>query len=149
MEFISWIRPKRSDYLSTMTPVEQATIGHHMAYVKALFDEKKLFWAALPPMEQWGLSWTAWKLPKKPGDSVIRIPQSVQESGRQSCISSMPDISLHSKTHDALSQRYGNMMQNRLPVLDLDQKHEWTWVPPLPAWGLPARHRKNNTSLYC
>ncbi len=59
MEFISWIRLKRTDFLSTMTPEEQATIGPHMAYVKALFDEKKLFWAALPPMEQWGLSCTA------------------------------------------------------------------------------------------
>ena len=42
MEFISLIRPKRPDFLSTMTPEEQATMGHHLAYVKALFDEKKM-----------------------------------------------------------------------------------------------------------
>jgi len=42
MEFISLLRPKRPDFLTTMTPEEQAVMGRHKAYVKDLFDRGNL-----------------------------------------------------------------------------------------------------------
>jgi uncharacterized protein YciI len=40
--FISTLRPRRPDFLSTMTPAVQAAMGAHMAYTKRLFDEGKI-----------------------------------------------------------------------------------------------------------
>jgi uncharacterized protein YciI len=40
--FISTLRPKRPDFLTTMTPAEQAVMGEHMTYTKRLFDEGKI-----------------------------------------------------------------------------------------------------------
>jgi uncharacterized protein YciI len=42
MEFISLLRTKRPDFLTTMTPEEQEVMGHHKAYVKNLFDQGNL-----------------------------------------------------------------------------------------------------------
>ena len=42
MEYISLLRPKRPDFLTTMTPTEQATMGQHMDYVKNLFHNGKI-----------------------------------------------------------------------------------------------------------
>ncbi len=43
MEFISLIRPKRLDFLTTMTPEEQATMALHTDYVKDLIVQGKIF----------------------------------------------------------------------------------------------------------
>jgi uncharacterized protein YciI len=40
--FISTLRPKRLDFLTTMTPAEQAVMGEHMTYTRRLFDEGKI-----------------------------------------------------------------------------------------------------------
>ncbi len=42
MYFISTLRPRRPDFLATMTPAEKAAMGEHMAYTKRLFDEGKI-----------------------------------------------------------------------------------------------------------
>jgi uncharacterized protein YciI len=42
MEFISLLRPKRQDFLATMTPEEKATMGRHMNYVRNLFADGKI-----------------------------------------------------------------------------------------------------------
>ena len=42
LEFISTLRPKRPDFLATMTLDEQAIMGQHMAYTKQLFDQGKI-----------------------------------------------------------------------------------------------------------
>ena len=39
MDFISLIRPKRLDFLTTMTPAEQATMEQHADYVRAMIAE--------------------------------------------------------------------------------------------------------------
>nr|WP_319376063.1 YciI family protein [uncultured Methanoregula sp.] len=43
MEFISLIRPKRPDFLSTMTPEEQATMARHTEYVRDMVAQGKVF----------------------------------------------------------------------------------------------------------
>jgi uncharacterized protein YciI len=43
MEFISLIRPKRLDFLSTMTPEEQATMLQHTDYVRDMIAQGKIF----------------------------------------------------------------------------------------------------------
>nr|WP_321507552.1 hypothetical protein [uncultured Methanoregula sp.] len=43
MEFISLIRPKRLDFLSTMTPEEQVTMVRHTDYVKDMIAQGKVF----------------------------------------------------------------------------------------------------------
>jgi uncharacterized protein len=43
MEFISLIRPKRLDFLSTMTPEEQATMVQHTDYVREMIVQGKIF----------------------------------------------------------------------------------------------------------
>lgn len=42
MDFISLLRPKRSDFLTTQTPEEQAIMGKHMDYVKDLIAQEKI-----------------------------------------------------------------------------------------------------------
>lgn len=42
MEYIYLLRPKRTDFLMTMTPDEQAIMGQHMAYARRLFSEGKI-----------------------------------------------------------------------------------------------------------
>jgi uncharacterized protein YciI len=42
MEYISLLRPKRTDFLVTMTPDERATMGQHMTYARKLFGEGKI-----------------------------------------------------------------------------------------------------------
>lgn len=39
MEYISLIRPKRPDFLATMTPEEQAVMEQHRAYVKDMIAQ--------------------------------------------------------------------------------------------------------------
>ena len=41
-ESISTLRPKRPDFLATMTPEEKAVMGQHMAYTRQLFDQGKI-----------------------------------------------------------------------------------------------------------
>jgi hypothetical protein len=43
MEFISLIRPKRQDFLTTMTPAEQAAMEQHKAYVRDLIAQGLVF----------------------------------------------------------------------------------------------------------
>ncbi len=42
IDFISLLRPKRPDFLTTQTPEEQATMGKHMDYVKDLINQGKI-----------------------------------------------------------------------------------------------------------
>jgi uncharacterized protein YciI len=42
MEFIGTARPKRENWLATITPDEQAVMGQHFAYVNTLFSEGKI-----------------------------------------------------------------------------------------------------------
>ena len=42
MYFISTLRPRRPDFLATMTPAEKSAMGEHLAYTKRLFDEGKI-----------------------------------------------------------------------------------------------------------
>jgi uncharacterized protein YciI len=42
MYFISTLKPRRPDFLATMTPAEKAAMGEHMAYTRRLFDEGKI-----------------------------------------------------------------------------------------------------------
>jgi uncharacterized protein YciI len=43
MEFISLIKPKRLDFLSTMTPEEQVTMLKHTDYVNDMITQGKIF----------------------------------------------------------------------------------------------------------
>jgi uncharacterized protein YciI len=43
MEFISLIRPKRRDFLTTMTPGEQKTMVRHTDYVQDMIAQGKIF----------------------------------------------------------------------------------------------------------
>ena len=43
MEFISLIRPKRLDFLSTMTPEEQATMLKHTDYIRDMIAQGNIF----------------------------------------------------------------------------------------------------------
>ena len=49
MEFISLIRPKRLDFLSTMTPEEQATMLQHTDYVRNMIAQGKIFLHGIAP----------------------------------------------------------------------------------------------------
>ena len=40
--FISTLRPRRRDFLATMTPEEKAVMGEHAAYTRRLFDEGRI-----------------------------------------------------------------------------------------------------------
>jgi len=42
MDFISLIRPKRPDFLTTMTPAEQMAMGQHREYVGSLSEQGKI-----------------------------------------------------------------------------------------------------------
>ena len=42
MDFISLIRPKRPDFLTTMTPQEQTAMGQHNDYVESLTEQGKI-----------------------------------------------------------------------------------------------------------
>ena len=42
MDFISLLRPKRPDFLTTLTPGEQATMEKHWDYVKDLIAQGKI-----------------------------------------------------------------------------------------------------------
>jgi uncharacterized protein YciI len=42
MEYISLIRPKRQDFLMTMTPAEQATMDQHAAYVRDMIAQGQI-----------------------------------------------------------------------------------------------------------
>ena len=42
MYYISTLRPRRPDFLATMTPAEKAAMGEHFAYTKRLFDDGKI-----------------------------------------------------------------------------------------------------------
>jgi len=43
MEFISLIRPKRLDFLTTMTPEEQVAMEQHKTYVRDMIDQGQVF----------------------------------------------------------------------------------------------------------
>jgi uncharacterized protein YciI len=42
MDFISLIRPKRPDFLTTMTPAEQATMEQHADYVRDMIAQGQI-----------------------------------------------------------------------------------------------------------
>jgi uncharacterized protein YciI len=42
LTFICTMRPKRPDFLATLSPAEADAMGEHMAYVGRLFDEGKV-----------------------------------------------------------------------------------------------------------
>ena len=42
LEFIETLRPKREDFLATMTPEEKSVMGEHFAYNRKLFEEGKI-----------------------------------------------------------------------------------------------------------
>lgn len=42
LHFISTLRPRRPDFLSTMTPEERVVMGEHAAYTGRLFDQGKI-----------------------------------------------------------------------------------------------------------
>ncbi|MDO9325608.1 MAG: YciI family protein [Methanoregula sp.] len=42
IDFISLIRPKRTDFLATMTSQEKAVMGEHRDYVRSLFKEGRI-----------------------------------------------------------------------------------------------------------
>lgn len=42
IDFISLIRTKRTDFLTTMTPQEKAVMGEHTDYIQTLFKEGKI-----------------------------------------------------------------------------------------------------------
>ena len=43
MDFISLIRPKRMDFLATMTPEEQAAMEEHREYVRDMIAQGQIF----------------------------------------------------------------------------------------------------------
>src|SRR5512135_231014 len=43
MDFISLIRPKRHDFLATMTPAERLTMEQHTEYVNDMIAQGKIF----------------------------------------------------------------------------------------------------------
>jgi uncharacterized protein len=49
MEYISLLRPKRRDFVTTMTADEQVTMGRHMDYVRDLFDQGKIILGGAAP----------------------------------------------------------------------------------------------------
>ena len=42
MYFLSTLRPRRPDFLATMTTAEKSAMGEHFAYTRRLFDEGKI-----------------------------------------------------------------------------------------------------------
>ena len=42
LTFLSTLRPKRPDFLATMTPEEKTVMGQHLAYTRQLFDQGKI-----------------------------------------------------------------------------------------------------------
>lgn len=42
LDLIETLRPKRKDFLATMTHEEKAVVGEHFAYHRMLFDEGKI-----------------------------------------------------------------------------------------------------------
>ena len=42
LTYISTMRPKRPNFLASMTPDERAVMEQHLAYVRQLFDQGKL-----------------------------------------------------------------------------------------------------------
>ncbi len=42
LTYISTMRPKRPDFLASMTPEERAVMEQHFVYVRRLFDQGKL-----------------------------------------------------------------------------------------------------------
>lgn len=42
MDFISLLRPKRPDFLTTMTPLEETAMEQHRKYVEDLFGQGKI-----------------------------------------------------------------------------------------------------------
>ncbi|MDD1669144.1 MAG: YciI family protein [Methanomicrobiales archaeon] len=42
LEFIETLRPKRENFIATMTPEEKAVMGEHFAYNRRLFEEGKI-----------------------------------------------------------------------------------------------------------
>jgi hypothetical protein len=42
LSFLSTLRPKRPDFLATMTLEEKAVMGQHQAYTRQLFDQGKI-----------------------------------------------------------------------------------------------------------
>jgi uncharacterized protein YciI len=42
LEYISFMRPRRPDFLTSMTPAEQETMQKHLSYVDRLFNEGKI-----------------------------------------------------------------------------------------------------------
>jgi hypothetical protein len=49
LEYISLMRPRRPDLLTTMTPAEQETMQKHLASVNRLFDEGKIILGGADP----------------------------------------------------------------------------------------------------
>jgi uncharacterized protein len=49
MEFISLLRPKRPDFLTTMTPEEHAIMVRHKDYAKNLFERGKIIFGGAAP----------------------------------------------------------------------------------------------------
>jgi hypothetical protein len=49
MDFISLIRPKRLDFLTTMTPAEQATMEQHTDYVRDMIAQGQILLDAGAP----------------------------------------------------------------------------------------------------
>ena len=42
LEFLETLRPKRENFIGTMTPEEKVVMGEHAAYARRLFDEGKI-----------------------------------------------------------------------------------------------------------
>lgn len=42
LEFIETLRPKRENFVATMTPDEKAVMGEHFAYNRMLFEQGKI-----------------------------------------------------------------------------------------------------------
>ena len=42
LTFLTTLRPKRPDFLATMTPEQKAVMGQHQAYTRLLFDRGKI-----------------------------------------------------------------------------------------------------------
>jgi len=50
LTFLSTLRPKRPDFLATMTPEEKAVMEQHMAYTRQLFEQGKIVLVVPPRM---------------------------------------------------------------------------------------------------
>ena len=79
--FISTLRPRRPDFLATMTPAEKAAMGEHFAYTRRLFDEGKIVLGGAATDGAIGV--IVWKVgsPEEAGEIFLHDPAVMADVG--------------------------------------------------------------------